>query len=379
VSIILPSYKPDEKLHGVVEGLVSAGFDDIIVVDDGSGAEYNSYFDDVREFDECTVLVHPENRGKGAALKTAFSWYLSNRNGKGVITVDGDGQHRTEDIIACGERLIKTGDIVLGARDFSNPDVPARSAFGNKFSSGVFKIFVGMKITDTQTGLRAIPARHLEFMCSIKGDRYEYETNMLLYMKRQKLSYSEVSISSVYIDENETSHFRPVRDSARIYILILKFLFTSPFLLFLGSSVACFIIDWLLFTGINFYLRKITQGLIITIAAYGGSRIVSSMLNFYLNRLIFKKQGGTVLSTMIKYYLLVAFNMLVGSVAINLIATGLLQIDAVVKLCSGVNSGAPGAVLESFLKLPVDGMLYFCSYYVQKHVVFKKDGDENAK
>ncbi len=379
VSIILPSYKPDDKLVSAVDGLIKAGFDDIIVVDDGSGAEFNSYFDLVRNMEGVTVLVHPENRGKGAALKTAFSWYMFNRSGKGVITVDGDGQHRTEDIIACGEQLLKTGEIVLGVRDFSAPDVPPRSRFGNKVSSMVFRIFVGMKITDTQTGLRAIPARHLEFMCSIKGDRYEYETNMLLYMKRQDLKFSEVKITTVYIDENETSHFRPVRDSVRIYSLIFKFLLKSPFMLFFGSSVICYLFDYLLFIGLNYYIGKIAQGLLVTVAAYGGARMASSLLNFYLNRLIFKKQGGSVGSTMVKYYLLVAFNLLVGSVAVHLISSGLLNVSFINEFCSGINSNSPSTVLESVVKIPVDGLLYVCSYTVQKHVVFKKEGDEDAK
>ncbi|MBE6588255.1 MAG: glycosyltransferase family 2 protein [Ruminococcaceae bacterium] len=379
VSIILPSYKPDEKLLSTVLGLKEAGFDDIIVVDDGGGKDYNKYFDEVRAVEGCTVLVHPENRGKGAALKTAFRWYLDNRQGRGVITVDGDGQHRPEDIVICGEKLLSKDKVILGCRDFTQPDVPARSAFGNKFSCGVFKVLVGMKISDTQTGLRAIPTKYLDMMCTVKGDRYEYETNMLLFMKRHKIPYSETKIRTVYINENETSHFRPVRDSMRIYSLIFKYLFTTPFMLFLGSSMICYFFDWLMFTGINFYVSKIAEGLIITVASYGGARLISSMLNFYLNRLIFKKQGGSVLSTMIKYYLLVAFNLLVGSVAVHLISTGLLNVSGVVDFCRTINAESPSTVLESVIKLPVDGMLYVCSYTVQKYIVFKKDGTDDAK
>ena len=379
ISIILPSYKPDDKLISTVDGLIKAGFDDIIVVDDGSGAEFNSYFDSVREMVGVTVLVHSENRGKGAALKTAFNWYMFNRSGKGVITVDGDGQHRTQDIIACGERLLKTGDIVLGARDFKAAGVPARSRFGNNFSSLVFRLFVGMKLSDTQTGLRAIPARHLEFMCSVKGDRYEYETNMLLHMKKQGLDYSEVKIETVYIDENETSHFRPIVDSMRIYSLIFKFVLRSPFMLFFGSSMICYFFDYLMFIGFNHYIAKIAEGMIVTVAAYGGARMLSSLLNFYLNRLIFKKQGGSVGSTMIKYYLLVAFNLLLGSIAVYLISSGLLQIATIREFGLSINAESPSAVIEPIVKIPVDGLLYILSYTVQKHIVFKKEENEDER
>lgn len=379
ISIIVPSYKPDEKLFSTVMGLKDAGFEDIIVVDDGGGEEYNKYFDEVRAVEGCTVLVHPENRGKGAALKTAFRWYIDNRNGKGVITVDADGQHRAEDIVACGEKLLSRDSVVLGCRDFTQPDVPPRSAFGNKISCGVFRVLVGMKISDTQTGLRAIPAKYLDMMCSVKGDRYEYETNMLLFMKREKIPYCETKIQTVYINDNETSHFRPVRDSVRIYSLIFKHLLTAPFILFLCSSGICYVFDWLLFKGINFTMGTVAKGLLVTVTAYAGARIFSSMLNFYLNRLIFKKQGGSVFSAMIKYYLLVAFNILLGSVAVYLISTGLLSIDSIAEACTKANAASPASVIEPIVKLPVDVMLYLFNYTVQKYIVFKKDSTDDAK
>lgn len=374
ISVIIPSYKPDEKLIGCIEGLKSAGFDDIIVVDDGGKAEFAPVFDKVRNIHGCTVLTHEVNRGKGAALKTAFSWYLLNRTGRGVITVDGDGQHRPEDVVYCGERLLKKDEVILGARDFSGEDVPKRSSFGNKFSCRVFKTFVGMKLSDTQTGLRAIPAKYLELMCEVKGDRYEYETNMLLMMKRNEIPYSEIKIHTIYENDNEGSHFRPVRDSLRIYWLILKYLFTTNFMLFLGSSMICYFFDWLMFAGFNLLLSQFTEGLIVTVIAYGVARLISSLANFSINRLIFKKQGGSVLVTMIKYYLLVAFNLLVGSITVNLISAGLLNFDWVIDLCAKISDDSASTVLESIIKIPVDGLLYICSYNVQKHIVFKKDG-----
>ena len=221
--------------------------------------------------------------------------------------------------------------------------------------------------------------KYLDMMCTVKGDRYEYETNMLLMMKRNNIPFAETKIQTVYINENETSHFRPVRDSLRIYSLIFKHLLTSPFILFLGSAGICYVIDWLLFKGFNFALGTVTKGLIVTVAAYGGARILSSMLNFYLNRLIFKKQGGSILATMIKYYLLVAFNILLGSVAVYLISTGLLSINSISEACMNVNAESPASVIEPIVKLPVDVLLYLFNYTVQKHIVFKKDNNNDAK
>ncbi|MBQ3527291.1 MAG: glycosyltransferase [Clostridia bacterium] len=373
VSVVLPSYKPDEKLIDTVNGLIEFGFRDIIVIDDGGKEEYNHVFNKVREIDGCTVLVHPENRGKGAALKTAFKWYLENRNGRGVITVDGDGQHRPSDVAALSDKLLESGEIVLGCRDFSKEGIPARSVFGNKFSCGVFRVLVGMKLHDTQTGLRAIPTGELEGMLKVKGDRYEYETNMLLYMKRKEIGYSEVTINTIYIDDNESSHFRPVRDSVRIYSLIFKHIFTSQFFLCLGSSMICYLVDLAMFIFLNFMVSRIAQGLLVTVAAYGGARIASSLLNFYLNRLVFDKQGGSVLVTMVKYYLLVAFNLLVGSLIVHLVSNALIGIESVRVFCEGVSDNSAQSVLESIVKVPVDTALYICSFTVQKHIVFKKN------
>jgi len=373
VSIILPSYKPDDKLIDTVNGLKEYGFSDIIVIDDGGKEAYNHVFDKVRAIDGCTVLVHPENRGKGAALKTAFKWYLENRSGKGVVTVDGDGQHRPSDVAALSDKLLESGEIVLGCRDFSKEGIPARSVFGNKFSCGVFRVLVGMKLHDTQTGLRAIPTDNLEGMLKVKGDRYEYETNMLLYMKRKELKYSEVTINTIYIDDNESSHFRPVRDSVRIYSLIFKHIFTSQFFLCLASSMICYLVDLAMFIFLNFMVSRVAEGLLVTVAAYGGARLTSSLINFYLNRLIFDKQGGSVLVTMVKYYLLVAFNLLVGSLIVHLVSNALIGIESVRAFCEGVSDDSAQSVLESIVKVPADTILYVCSFTVQKHIVFKKN------
>lgn len=368
VSIILPSYKPDEKLKKTVTDLEEAGFYDIIVVDDGGGSEYNHFFDELRERESCTVLVHPENRGKGAALKTAFKWYTENRNGIGVVTVDGDGQHFPKDVSACCEKLSETGKTVLGVRDFSLPDVPARSRFGNKLTSGIFRTLVGLRCSDTQTGLRAFPADILPLLLKISGDRYEYETNMLLYMKRFGLEFSEVKITTVYINENETSHFRPVRDSIRIYSLIFKFLFTSTFVKFLGSSLVCYLIDISLFTAFGYLCVGAESDVLKIGVPYLCARLLSSLFNYYLNRKVFKASGASTKETLLKYYALAICILLVGSVGVTYAVKGIAAIPAV---GAKFVTKAQKTFLNDLIKIPVDCILYIVSYNVQKKHIFK--------
>ena len=191
ISVVLPSLDPDEKLIAVIDGLLEYGFSDIILVNDGSKQENLHYFTDLAaQHPEIHLLHHEVNKGKGAALKNAFRYFLNNRpDGYGVVTVDGDNQHHPADTRACCEHMLETGHAVLGCRDFNQADVPARSSFGNKTTSLIFKIFVGMTISDTQTGLRAIGREDLEILTAVPGDRFEYETNMLLAMKENGIPY----------------------------------------------------------------------------------------------------------------------------------------------------------------------------------------------
>ena len=123
VTVVLPSLNPDEKLQKTVASLLAAGFTDLVLVNDGSREDTLRFFP--KEDEHITVLRHEVNRGKGAALKTAFRYVLEHRpDSPGVVTADGDGQHRAEDVRRCAEAMIADGDarkIVFGCRDFPQP------------------------------------------------------------------------------------------------------------------------------------------------------------------------------------------------------------------------------------------------------------------
>ena len=221
--VVLPSLNPNEKFDRVVDGLREAGFQRILIVDDGSDEQHQTHFRRAETFPECTVIRHEVNKGKGRALKDGFIAVLKLfPDTEGVITIDGDGQHLTEDIIACGNRMLEEGNkIILGCRDFDLPGVPPRSVAGNKTTSRMFRLY-GITLSDTQTGLRAIPARFLSRFTAIEGERFEYETNMLLKMKRRGIDFIEQAIETVYEDENAGSHYNAVKDSWRIFKIMVK-------------------------------------------------------------------------------------------------------------------------------------------------------------
>ena len=364
VTIVLPSLNPDEKMIRTVEGILAEGFTDIVVVDDGSAAEYKKPFETVALMDGVTVLTHEVNKGKGRAMKTAFAYVMENRpESRGVVTVDGDGQHLPKDIRACAEAMIAEGDkIVLGVRDFSKPDVPFKSRNGNNITKAVFRIFCGIRISDTQTGLRAIPAQHLPLMCEIAGERYEYETNQLLIFKDNHIALHEVVIDTVYIDDNASSHFHPFRDSWRIYKVIFKHIGTTVFAKFLGASLLCFVVDSLLFFLLNVGLegagmRAADSRLRIALATVG-ARVVSSVLNFCLNRKVVFRSEGSVAGTMVRYYILAILQMTASFLLVDYVAERVFHLTA--------------GLLESVVKFCVDMCLFAISFFVQKKWVFAK-------
>ena len=354
ISVVLPSLDPDEKLIRVVDGLLEHGFTDIILVNDGSKAENLHYFTDLAaQHPEIHLLHHEVNKGKGAALKNAFRYFLENRpEGCGVVTVDGDDQHHPEDTVRCCERMMQTGNIILGCRDFNQADVPARSSFGNKTTSLIFKIFVGMTISDTQTGLRAIPREQLKTIAQIAGDRFEYETNMLLAMKQNAMAYEEVKIRTVYIEENKSSHFRVIHDSWQIYKLILKHFFRYTL-----SSVACFVLDAL---GV-FLLTKLLYGMLndplLGTVATVGARAASSLVNFFLNqKLVFQTNVSTG-KAMLRYYAL----------ALPQLAVQALLDQGIYSLLS---IGEEAAALRTLIHVLVMCVLFIVSYTIQQRWVF---------
>ena len=307
VSVVLPSLDPDEKLTAVIDGLLEYGFTHIILVNDGSKAENLHYFEDAAaQHPEITLLHHEVNKGKGVALKTAFAWFLENRpDSLGVVTVDGDNQHHPEDTRACAMRMMESGKLILGVRDFSQPDVPARSRSGNRITSLVFKIFVGMTVSDTQTGLRAIPTKDVRTLLQVYGDRFEYETNMLLAMKKENIGFEEVKIRTVYIEENKSSHFRAVRDSWRIYKLILAHFFRYSL-----SSIASALIDTGIFALLSTLLHPVLSGVLLDTIPTVGARALSSLCNFFLNKkLVFDSKVSTK-RALLRYYMIAIPNML---------------------------------------------------------------------
>lgn len=211
VTVLIPAYQPDGQLTALV-GRLREAFAHVVLVDDGS-TEGRAVFDAVRAQVDA-VLVHPANRGKGAALRTGLAWIRDHQpDAAGVVTADADGQHRVADIVRVATALADQSDgLVLGVRHFGR-HVPFRSRFGNHWTTLFFWLFTGLWIRDTQTGLRGIPRALFDRLLALRGDRYEYEMRMLVDARRHAQKPLQLPIETVYIDGNRSSHFNPLRDT----------------------------------------------------------------------------------------------------------------------------------------------------------------------
>ncbi len=359
MAIVLPSLDPDKKFINVIESLLQEGFQHLVIVNDGSKDERRHFFDEAAAMPGCTVLTHEVNKGKGRALKTAFGYVREKLPAlRGVITIDGDGQHLTKDIIACGQRMLENEEkVVLGCRDFSLPGIPPRSVAGNKTTSRFFKILFGIRLSDTQTGLRAIPVRYLGTFCDIEGERFEYETNMLLYMKRLGIGFLEQPIATVYDPDDYSSHYNAVKDSWRITKVMLRFLITGSGFRYLVSSVLSFLLD----NGLYRFLFAILFGSMAAEAASAAgqaiARVLSSLFNFTMNdRFVFQNKTAHG-KAFLKYYCLCIPQTLISMVCLT-------------ALVRALEISSPG--FATFVKILVETALFFISYFIQKLWVFKK-------
>ena len=294
--IVIPAYQPDEKLTGVVDTLIAKTKFPIVVVDDGSREDCQPLFSALAEREQVTVLHHEVNRGKGAAMKTAFQYIYDHcPEAEGVITVDADGQHLPDDVLRVAETFHAHRDAqVTGSRRFTGK-VPFKSRAGNAITRFVFAISTGVKVYDTQTGLRAFSRENIPRMLSLKGDRYEYEISQLLYCCREMIPVVEVPIETVYIEDNASSHFRALRDGWRIYKMIL---------MFVSSSLLSFLLEYILFLLLTWLTRNwaLTSSMFFSTAI---SRVLSSIFNYLYNKqLVFETANKT---SFLRYTVLALF------------------------------------------------------------------------
>lgn len=348
IPVIIPAYEPDDRMIHLLENLRKTQITNVVIVNDGSDKTFDWIFEKARVDFGYTVLKHYVNMGKGRALKTAFNYCLSEYPYMiGCVTADSDGQHTIEDIKKCIFSLEEDKDsLILGCRDFNQEDVPSKSRMGNKITRKVCKWLCGIDVADTQTGLRAIPKCFMEYLLNVPGERFEFETNMLIETK-ENCKIKEIVIQTVYDSkENHTTHFDPIKDSIKIYKIFGKYFFR-----FIISSFSSCVIDLAIFYFMCSILKVKYVSLYILFATII-ARIFSSIYNYFINYKFVFNSHQKHLNSLVRYYILVFIQMLASAVLVTVIFS-LIKI-----------------VPEIIVKIFVDIFLFLVSFWIQREKIF---------
>ena len=292
--ILIPAYEASDALLVLVNESMQF-FNTIIVVNDGSKLETSKkIFLELQQNSAIIFLSHPSNLGKGAALKTGLSYAIKNLDFDYIITVDADGQHLSNDVARISKYTQDHNDInlLLGVRSFKSI-VPLRSKIGNILTSLIFKFVYGRDIPDTQTGLRAIKNNIIPDIIKINSNGYDFETDILIYMVKNKLEISMLGIDTVYLNNNNTSHFKPISDSIQIYRSILAFSVIS---------FLCFFIDLFLFLVFFVISNSILMSVVL-------SRSISGLINFNFNKKKFLLGNSSNIRHLLLYFLFFSVNL----------------------------------------------------------------------
>ncbi len=346
VALVIPAYRPSAVLLDLVDAIYCEDRERVIcgtvIVDDGSGPEFRAVFDSVLRRANVTVLRHAVNLGKGAALKTGLNYALvAFPCAAGGVTADADGQHAAADIVRLAHILSENPEqITLGVREFDT-QAPLRSRLGNVLTRGVFRVFTGMRLTDTQTGLRAWPRWHCEAALVIPINGYDFELECLLKAheagSHRAVAIRQEPIETIYLDGNRSSHFDPIRDSMRIYFVFLRYC---------GVAILSALVD-----SLTFYLVVSRTGNLI--AGQIAGRVLSVALAFVLARNVVFRSNVSVAVSFAKYLTFVA---LMGAISYG-------TIDYL-----HARFGIPPV----FAKLIAEGFLFPANFSIQRQIVFAR-------
>lgn len=214
-AVVIPTYNNDRTLGGVIAG-VRRYCADIFVVNDGSTdrtAEVLASTEGIR------TIAYARNRGKGYALRCGLR-AAREAGFRYALTIDSDGQHYPDDIARFIERIERRPDtLLIGARNLTADNMPARNTFANRFSNFWYLVETGRRLEDTQSGFRLYPLRRLGRLRSLCS-RYEFEVEVIVRAAWRGVEVENIPVRVYYAPDGErVSHFRPLRDFTRISLL----------------------------------------------------------------------------------------------------------------------------------------------------------------
>lgn len=352
--IIIPSLNPNQRLISLVDELIDTKICRIVIVNDGSDMTCSSIFERLNNYKDVVVLNHKTNLGRGAALKTAFSYCIGNfKDCFGVVTATDDGQYKASEIIKVAQESERFQScLILGERPLDETNTSKIDYIGNKALRQAFRFLYDLKMSDPRTELRAIPMSELSWILKIKGQRYEYEVNMLIQAKRRNVKIKQIPIKISSFNLSEKSHYKTISDTTRIVMIFLLniCLYSAASVLSIVIDVGTFFIcNTFIFSKVDVAFRLFMSTVI--------SRTLSSMWDFSINRKFFTKGVGEFKTHLVRYYTLWFCQMMTSYFL-------LYMLHSVIKINA------------SILKGMVDIFLAIISYKIQLRYVFSNTKPE---
>jgi glycosyltransferase involved in cell wall biosynthesis len=339
IAILIPAYNPDSGIVQQVRELAESDIEWLVVVDDGSQDEKaRSYFKRIQESPKVMVLSHAENLGKGAAIKTGLRWIQDNLPAcEGVVTVSSSGKHPLASVLHVAEELYKNpGCLVLGERTLDH-NSPFLLRLSQKSTSWMVNRFWNFGVKDPQTTLRGVPSSLIPRLLKISYNRAEFDFEMLLVCRRESIPLYAFPAEDLFMESSNYSWFDPLRDSARLVFVLLRYVMAS----LLTASV-----DYLVFLGVYPFLGNLLVSVYL-------ARLVSIVVNYTLTRNSVFYSKEKIWVTLPRYLALVLVSGFVASRLITVIESNF-----------GLN--------VVFAKMASELILYFVNFTIMNRWVYAK-------
>ncbi len=212
--VIIPTYNNEKTLAKVLDKTLEFT-PNIIVINDGSTDSTSEILSD---YQPITILNQSKNRGKGMALRLGFKEALK-QGFDYAVTIDSDGQHFPEDIPVFLNEIEKNGEaLLIGDRNMEQEGIPGKSSFGNRISSFWYWFETGIRLKDTQSGLRLYPIKRMKNFKYFTR-KFEFEIEVIVKAAWAGIPVKNVPIRVLYDESERVSHFRPFKDFTRISLL----------------------------------------------------------------------------------------------------------------------------------------------------------------
>jgi glycosyltransferase involved in cell wall biosynthesis len=218
ICLIIPAYNAQRTLPYVVGEALRLDMP-LLVVDDGSN---DATLAQIRGL-PLSIISHPNNRGKGMALRTGFDWAIA-RGFDGAVTLDADGQHEVSAVPLLAERArAQRVDILIASRFSQFDEMAGLRSCWNRFGGWCMRKRTGFEISDSQSGFRYYSVALLRQL-TLESSGYELEMEVLLKAWRAGFVIGSHPIAARVADGRSTSHYRPVRDTWNICMTFLRYM-----------------------------------------------------------------------------------------------------------------------------------------------------------